>query len=108
MLIMLKNMSDKLGGLLPPVFDLYALNIRTCERIVENRVGLVTGLMEDSIRCMESFRDNKSVRGYLGAHSMWACALRDRSVDYTKQNWSALTEAQGQFNGLFRKGAVVE
>ena len=93
---MFGNFSEQMTKSAQPVANLLEMNARTLGMMAEQQTLLFTGLMDDSVKLVESLSDQTELKGVLAAQSVFAESLQERITGVSKTTYKELNSIHAE------------
>jgi phasin family protein len=94
---MLSQLSEQAMKSSQPASDLLAANVKILQTVSKQQADLVSGMLGDSMKLMQSLGQQTEVKGLLAAQTVYAESVRERITATSKHTYSTLTAAGQQF-----------
>ncbi len=99
---MFDKFSEQFGKSFKPVSELFAVNAKAMEKMVQQQTAYVTSVMNDGVTFTRSLADQKDLNGVLEVQKHYAEDLQEKFVSATKDAYALVTETQEQAGELLK------
>lgn len=94
---MLSQFSEQAMKSSQPASDLFAANVKVLQSVSKQQADLLSGMLGDSMKLMQSLGQQTEVNGLLAAQSVYAESVRERITATSKHTYGTLSAAGQQF-----------
>lgn len=99
---MLNQLSEQVKKSAQPASDLFAVNVKALQEVAQQQTSLLSGMLSDSIRLIESVGQQTEINGIVAAQSVYAESLRERLTSTSKTALSTFTHARQELSDVMK------
>ncbi|GBL03698.1 phasin family protein [Glaciecola sp. KUL10] len=86
-----------------PANSLFAANAKLIEKMSVQQTELFSGVINDSLKLMDSCAEQSELKGLLAAQSMFAQSFRDRMTSVSKTTYSTLNDMGQEYTAVIKQ-----
>ena len=101
---MFENLTAFNQGIFNSTKQLYEINVRTGEKLIENQMKFTTTHIENSMKQMELARDFKDAKAYMTSQSEMAKQYTDMAMNINKDAMAITEDARDELKTWFESG----
>jgi phasin family protein len=107
---MFGQFSEQMKKSSQPVNELLAANVKAIETVTKQQTQFFSGLVEDSVKLMQTVAQQTEVQGVLAAQSVYAESVRERLTSNSKVTYNTVSSVSKQYTDALESGiaAVTE
>lgn len=94
---MLDQFSEQVKKSTQPASDLFAANLKALQAVSQQHTALVSGVLTDSMKLLQSLSAQTEMKGVLAAQGMYAESVRERITATSKINYGTINVVGQQF-----------
>mmetsp|Transcript_18110 Transcript_18110/g.58592 ORF Transcript_18110/g.58592 Transcript_18110/m.58592 type:complete len:225 (-) Transcript_18110:28-702(-) len=87
-----------------PASELLAANVKALEAVTAQQTQFFSGLVDDSVKLMQSVAQQTEVKSILAAQSVYAESLRERLTSTSKNTYGTLNAVSKQYADTLKSG----
>lgn len=101
---MFGQFSEQMKKSTQPVNELLAANVKAIETVTKQQTQFFSGLVEDSVRLMQTVAQQTEVQGVLAAQSVYAESVRERLTSNSKVTYNTVSSVSKQYTDALQFG----
>jgi phasin family protein len=99
---MLSQLTEQVKKSSQPVSDLLAANAKALQEVSHTQTSLISGVLGDSMKLLQSLNEQTEVKGLLAAQSVYAETVRERITASSKTTYGVFTSMSQQFANVMK------
>lgn len=100
---MFSKFQDQFKKSSAPANTLFAANAKLIEKMSEQQTELFSGVINDSLKLMDSCAEQSELKGLVAAQSMFAQAFRDRITSASKTTYATLNDMGQEYTSVMKQ-----
>jgi len=101
---MFGQFSEQMKKSSQPVNELLAANVKAIETVTKQQTQFFSGLVEDSVKLMQTVAQQTEVQGVLAAQSVYAESVRERLTSNSKVTYNTVSAVSKQYTDAMQSG----
>ncbi len=101
---MFGQFSEQMKKSSQPVNELLAANVKAIETVTKQQTQFFSGLVEDSVKLMQTVAQQTEVQGVLAAQSVYAESVRERLTSNSKVTYNTVSSVSKQYTDALQSG----
>lgn len=101
---MFGQFSEQMKKSSQPVNELLSANVKAIETVTKQQTQFFSGLVEDSVKLMQTVAQQTEVQGVLAAQSVYAESVRERLASNSKVTYNTVSSVSKQYTDAMQSG----
>lgn len=101
---MFGQFSEQMKKSSQPVNELLAANIKAIETVTKQQTQFFSGLVEDSVKLMQTVAQQTEVQGMIAAQSVYAESVRERLTSNSKITYNTVSAVSKKYTDALQSG----
>jgi len=101
---MFGQFSEQMKKSSQPVNELLAANVKAIETVTKQQTQFFSGLVEDSVKLMQTVAQQTEIQGVIAAQSVYAESVRERLTSNSKVTYNTVSSVSKQYTDALQSG----